>query len=78
MDPEPRPDELLVFVRFRGWPLWWRVDLEIHSPGLSMRDVPGVDPWSPYESACMGVVVTHKALARSRPDEAEDLFPRAL
>jgi hypothetical protein len=76
-DPEQRSDLRLVFVRFRGWPLWWRVDLEIHSPGVHLLAVPGLDPWSPAESACMGVVVTVKALARRRPEVAEVLFARA-
>ena len=78
VDPEPRLDWRLVFVRFEGWPLWWRVDLEIHSAGIGSRGVPDADDWSPYESACMGVVVTLKALARRRPDEAEALWARAL
>ncbi len=78
VDPEVRPDSHLVFVRFQGWPLWWRVDLEIHSPGLGSMDVPDADPWSPHESACMGVVVVLKALARNRPETAEDLMVRAL
>ena len=78
VDPDLRPDSLLVFVRFQGWPLWWRVDLEIHSPGLSSMGVRESDPWSPHESACMGVVVTLKALARNRPEPAERLFVRAL
>ncbi len=77
VDPEERPDVLLVFVRFEGWPLWWRVDLEVHSTELSPADLPDADPWSPQESACMGVVVTLKALARHRPEEAEALFARA-
>ena len=77
-DPEPRPDSRLVFARFHGWPLWWRVDLEVHAPGVGSVGVPGADPWSPHESACMGVVVTLKALARDRPEEAEALWARAL
>jgi hypothetical protein len=77
VDPEPRRDWILVFVRFQGWPLWWRVDLEIHASGLGSKEVPEADPWSPYESACMGVVVTLKALARDRPDTAEDLLAGA-
>jgi hypothetical protein len=77
VDPDVRPDVRLVFVRFEGWPLWWRVDLEIHSTGAGSLAVPGADPWSPHESACMGVVVTLKALARSRPEAAEELFVRA-
>lgn len=78
VDPDLRPDSLLVFVRFQGWPLWWRVDLEIHSAGLGSMGVRDFDPWSPHESACMGVVVTLKALARNRPETAERLFVRAL
>jgi hypothetical protein len=77
VDPDAPPDVRLVFVRFVGWPLWWRVDLEIHSAGSGSMGVPGSDPWSPHESACMGVVVTLKALARGRPEAAEDLFVRA-
>ncbi len=78
VDPDPRPDGCLVFVRFAGWPLWWRVDLEVHSPGAGSMDVAGSDAWSPHESACMGVVVTLKALARNRPEAAEKLWARAL
>ena len=78
VDPDDRPDWRLVFVRFRGWPLWWRVDLEIHSTGLASAGVPDADAWSPEESACMGVVVTLKALARHRPEDAEDLWVGAL
>lgn len=78
VDPDVRPDSLVVFARFDGWPLWWRVDLEIHSTGVESLDVRGSDPWSPSESACMGVVVTLKALARNRPEVAEGLFVRAL
>jgi len=78
VDPDVRPDSRLVFVRFQGWPLWWRVDLEIHSAGLGSLDVPDSDPWSPHESACMGVIVTLKALARNRSEAAEGLMLRAL
>ena len=78
VDPEPRPDSRLVFVRFQDWPLWWRVDLEIHSAGLGSLGVPGADAWSPCESACMGVLVTLKAIARNRPEAAEDLWARVL
>ena len=67
MDPEIRPDLRLVFVRFEGWPLWWRVDLELHAAGVGTMGLPDADPWSARESACMGVVVTLKALARHRP-----------
>lgn len=78
VDPDARADMCLVFVRFEGWPLWWRVDLEIHSGGMGPTDVAESDPWSPHESACMGVVVTLKALARNQPETAEVLFDRAL
>lgn len=78
VDPDQRPDSLLVFVRFHGWPLWWRVDLEIHSPGSGSMEVRDSDPWSPAGSACMGVVVTLKALVRNRPAVAEQLWIRAL
>jgi predicted nucleotidyltransferase len=77
VDPEERRGFLLLFVRFEGWPLWWRVDLEIHAPDPRRADLPDADPWSPQESACMGVVVTLKALARHRPEEAEAMFARA-
>ena len=78
VEPEPRPDSRLVFVRFQGWPLWWRVDLEIHSAGLGSLGVQGCDVWSPHESACMGVIVTLKAIARNRPEAAEGLWLRTL
>ena len=78
VDPDVRVASRLVFARFRDWPLWWRVDLEIHSAALGSLGVPGADPWSPHESACMGVIVTLKALARHRPEEAERLWIHAL
>jgi hypothetical protein len=54
------------------------VDLEIHSAGSGSLGVQGCDAWSPEESACMGVIVTLKAIARNRPEAAEDLWARAL
>ena len=78
VDPGERTNTRLVFVRFQGWPLWWRVDLEIHSPRVERLGIPGADPWTPEESACMGVVVTLKALARRDPSAAESLLARAL
>ncbi len=78
VNPDMRSDSRLVFLRFQGWPLWWRVDLEIHSAGLGSVGVQDSDPWSPHESACMGVIVTLKALARNRPEAAEGLLVRAL
>lgn len=78
VDPAERPDMLLVFVRFRAWPLWWRVDLEIHATGAESMQIPDADPWSPPESACMGIVVTLKALARNRPEAAERLWVGTL
>lgn len=77
VDPEPRADLRLVFVRFQGWPLWWRVDLEVHGQGLGSVDVPDADPYAPGESACMGVVVTLKTLARQRPADAEEQLAHA-
>ena len=78
VDPDVGLDSRLVFARFQGWPLWWRVDLEIHSVGLGPVAVQDADPWSPYESACMGAVVALKSLARNRPEVAEGLWVRAL
>jgi hypothetical protein len=78
VDPDPRPDSRLVFVRFHGWPLWWRVDLEIHSAEVGSMGVQGCDAWSSDESACMGVIVVLKAIARNRPEAAESLWIRAL
>jgi len=78
VDPDPRVDWRLVFVRFRDWPLWWRVDLEIHAPGIAAVGIPDADPWSPYESACMGVVTVLKALARHDGATAEDLMRQSL
>jgi len=78
VDPDVRPNSRLVFVRFQGWPLWWRVDLEVHSARLGSVGVRDADPWSPHESACMGVIVTLKALARNRPEAAEGHWVRAL
>ncbi len=72
VDPGVRPDWRLVFVRFQGWPLWWRVDLEVHSAGLGSLGVQDADPWSSHEAACMGVVVTLRPGGRNHQDAAED------
>ncbi|KQO64885.1 hypothetical protein [Curtobacterium sp. Leaf261] len=55
----------LVFVRFAGWPLAWRLDLEI--VGTFERSVASAT-WSPAESALMNVVAAVKAVARGRGD----------
>ncbi len=42
------------FVRFQGWPLWWRVGLEVHAAGLASLGVQEADPWSPDEACLHG------------------------
>lgn len=74
----------LVFVRFAGVPLFWRIDLDIFAASVSRdpdhdRGNPaayGTD-WSLAESALMNAVAVLKAQRRGRSHEALGLLERA-
>ncbi|MEV0056449.1 hypothetical protein AB0H34_38930 [Saccharopolyspora shandongensis] len=71
----------LVFVRFRGVPLFWRLDLQIWAASHAFdTDVPrasGID-WSLPESAAMNAIGACKAVLRGRPETAEGLLSRGF
>lgn len=76
LDPELDPDSRLVFVRFRGWPLFQRVDLEVVGSFHSGR-APWDRGWSRAESALMNAVAAVRASRRERGD-IEGLVQRGL
>lgn len=68
LDPDDagNRDRRLVFVRFAGWTLFERVDLEVS--GTFGSDPTWVRPWSPAESALMNAVAAVKAVRRGHGD----------
>lgn len=72
----------LLFVRFAGLPLFWRLDLDIRS--LSHLDNEEPDPagqggeWSLPESAAMNAVAAVKAIRRDKPGTADELLARGF
>jgi len=75
----------LVFVRFEGVPLFWRVDLDVRAASvgddahydLDNPDARG-DRWSKTESAMMNAVGAIKACLRGKTDDAEGLIERGF
>lgn len=65
LDPDDT-DRRLVFVRFTGWTLFERVDLEVS--GTFGSDPTWVCPWSTAESALMNAVAAVKAVRRGHGD----------
>ncbi|WP_131880015.1 MULTISPECIES: hypothetical protein [unclassified Curtobacterium] len=76
LDPELGPDRRLVFVRFRNWSLFQRVDLEVVGSLRSGR-APWDCGWSRAESALMNAVAAVKASHRERGD-IDGLVQRGL
>ncbi|MFJ5921492.1 hypothetical protein ACIQF6_02670 [Kitasatospora sp. NPDC092948] len=77
----------LLFVRFSGVPLFWRLDLDVRA--ASVADDPDYDAenpsarandteWSRPASALANAVAAVKALARHRPATAHGLIARAF
>jgi hypothetical protein len=86
LDPDFQNSALrrMLFVQFKGTPLFWRLDLEVvahsirHDPDYD-RDNPhakGHD-WSVTHSALMNAIAAIKALLRHKPADAEQLLLRA-
>lgn len=74
----------LVFVRFAGVPLFWRVDLDIFARSAGRdpdydRDNPTArgTVWSATESSLANVIAAIKAQPRGQDDEAASLLERA-
>ncbi len=75
----------LVFVRFTGLPLFWRLDLEMWAASREGDDRVDVDnpdargtDWSLAESATMNAIASIKALRRGRTEDAENLLDRGF
>ena len=70
----------LLFVRFAGLPLFWRLDLDIRAQSQVRNEDP--DPagqggeWSLPESAAMNAIAAVKAIRRNKPETADDLLTR--
>ncbi|WP_198956977.1 nucleotidyltransferase domain-containing protein [Streptomyces sp. CB01249] len=77
----------LLFVRFAGVPLFWRLDLDVRTasvaddphydaenPAARARD----DEWSRPASALANAIGAVKAVARNRDDEARGLLDRGF
>ncbi|MFG1806838.1 hypothetical protein [Streptomyces sp. NPDC049040] len=82
-DPEHArtPGHRLVFAAFRGLPLFWRLDLDVHADRRAEASVPAAsatDPWSPAASALANAVAVMKAVGRGRPETARGLLERGL
>ena len=74
----------LVFVRFEGIPLFWRLDLDIFAQSVGRDGEYGLkDPkargseWSLTESSLMNAVAAVKAHLRGKDDDALRLLERA-
>ncbi|MEV0850425.1 hypothetical protein AB0J21_31985 [Streptomyces sp. NPDC049954] len=88
-DPEyaHSPGARLLFVRFPGLPLFWRLDLMVLAEGGTAagegtepgegRDAPEAD-WSLPASALENAIAAVKALARADPETAAGLLSRGL
>lgn len=76
LDPELDPDRRLVFVRFRDWSLFQRVDLDVVGSFHGARP-PWDRGWSRAESAVMNAVAAVRALHRERGD-VDGLIQRGL
>ncbi|MEU2668276.1 nucleotidyltransferase domain-containing protein [Streptomyces sp. NPDC007164] len=82
-DPDSRNsrERRLLFVAFRGLPLFWRVDLEFVASraarGEGHSAAPG-DGWSPYASALANAVAATKAVLRGQPTNARGLLERGF
>jgi predicted nucleotidyltransferase len=74
----------LIFVRFEGVPLFWRLDLDIFAQSIHRNPEYDVgnpkargSEWSPTESALMNAVAAVKAHLRGKDEQARQLLVRA-
>ncbi len=71
----------LLFVRFAGLPLFWRLDLEVRAASRAAdEDIEAArgDDWSLPESAAMNAIAAVKAVRRARPEIADALLARGF
>ncbi|WP_326954992.1 hypothetical protein [Amycolatopsis sp. NBC_01286] len=73
------PVQRLVFVRFAGVPLFWRLDLDVRTAAADDVPAPAADDeWSRPESALANALGAVKAVARGRFDDARGLLDRGF
>lgn len=75
----------LVFAQFAGFPLFWRVDIEVFAKSIDRDESYDLDnpmargrEWSLTESALMNSVAAMKYLLREDRDRAEESLERAF
>lgn len=75
----------LIFIQFKGVPLFWRVDLEIFAQSIYgdreydlHNETAKGDDWSLTHSALMNAIAAVKALLRNREEEAMPLLIRGF
>lgn len=75
----------LVFAQFAGFPLFWRVDIEVFAKSIDRDESYDLDnpmargrEWSLTESALMNAVAAMKYLLREDRDRAEESLERAF
>lgn len=74
----------LIYFRVAGWPLFWRIDVEVVCESVAGNDAydrhnPDAhddSEWSPYESALLNGVAALKAINRRNPLLANELLVR--
>jgi hypothetical protein len=71
----------LLFAAFRGLPLFWRLDLDVHADRRVEAGVPAAaatDPRPPAASTPASAVAAVMAVCRGRQDTARGLLERGL
>jgi hypothetical protein len=75
----------LIFIQFKGVPLFWRVDLEIFAQSIHgnreydlHNEAAKGDDWSLTHSALMNAIAAVKALLRNREEETMPLLIRGF
>ncbi len=73
------PVQRLVFVRFEGVPVCWRLDLDVRTEAADDRPMPAAEgEWSRPASALANALGAVKAVARGRFDDARGLLDRGF
>ena len=73
------PVQRLIFVRFAGVPLFWRLDLDVRTAAADDRPAPAAEgEWSRPASALANALGAVKAVARGRFDDARGLLDRGF
>ncbi|MEV4054342.1 hypothetical protein AB0J55_24365 [Amycolatopsis sp. NPDC049688] len=73
------PVQRLVFVRFAGVPVFWRLDLDVRTEAADNRPVPAAEgEWSRPASALANALGAVKSVVRGRFDDARGLLDRGF